>query len=340
MKILNLPKNNFLQFIESLKAFGEVHGPVKKGGKSFEFKKIEDVSNIDLSYHRTILPLKKYFLKPVQPIFKFSTAKGYLPVNENNSNKKVLFGVHACDIKALEILDMAMKENYVDERYFNLRKNAAIIGISCEPDEYCFCHSMQADFVESGCELFLTDIDESYVVIVKTSLGDDMVAACSGLFEEVTDSIIDTYKNKSDERVSKFQDQINISCLPEIIELEYTSNVWQEYGDKCLACGSCTMVCPTCYCYNIYDEIALCGNKGVRNKIWDSCFFPDYALVAGGENFRNERYSRFRYRYLHKQEGFVSKYGRPSCTGCGRCIEVCPAKIDLRKVIQKIRGEA
>jgi len=339
MKILNLPKKNLLKFVESLKEFGEVNAPIKKGSNSFAFDRIKEFKKINLNYTRTILPLKKYFLKPISPMFKFTTTEGYIPIIEDEDKRNVFFGIHSCDIKSLEILDMAMKENYVDERYFNIRNNSAIIGISCEPDEYCFCHSMQADFVESGFELFLSELDNSYLVTVKTSLGDDMIMASASLFEEVTSDMIEKFKNKADERLRSFSNQINISYLPEIIELDYKSDIWKKYSDKCLSCGSCTMVCTTCYCYDVYDEITLNGKQGKRLKRWDSCFFPDYALVAGGENFREERFSRFRYRYLHKQEGFVSKYGRPSCTGCGRCIDVCPAGIDLRKVIQKIRGE-
>lgn len=341
MKMLKIPQKNLTRFIENLAEFGELHAPQKKDTKSYAFGKVEDIKNINLKYNRTILPLKKYMLKPTETIFEFNPESGYKTVIDTDNKKKVIFGVHACDIKALEILDMVMGENYMDHRYFEKRKNLAIIGISCEPDEYCFCHSMQAEFVESGYDLFFTEVDDNYVVTVKTSLGDDMVLASARLFQEVTPDLITRYKKKMAQQHDKLsrKTKINISYLPEIFELEYQSEVWKEYGERCLSCGSCTMVCPTCFCYDVYDEIALDQQQGVRKKRWDSCFFSNYALVAGGENFRGERFSRFRYRYLHKQEGFVSNYGRPSCTGCGRCIEVCPAGIDLRTVIQKIRGE-
>lgn len=342
MKILKLPGENLNGFIETLRGFGQLLAPQRKGSNSFVFAPLKDISKIDLNYTRTILPLKKYLLRPVETISKWTPCQGYRTTPENEGEKHVLFGVHPCDIKAIEILDMVMRDNYIDERYFAARDNIAVIGISCEPDELCFCHSMQADFVESGFELFLSDVDDGYLVTVRTSLGDDMVSAAHHLFEEVTRGTIERFKYRNEERRKRFskQSQIDISQLPEIIDLEYKSVIWKEYGDKCLSCGGCTMVCPTCYCYDIYDEVALSQQEGVRKRKWDSCFFADYALVAGGENFREKRHSRFRYRYLHKQEGFVSKYGRPSCTGCGRCIEVCPAGIDLREVIRKIRGGA
>ncbi len=341
MKVLRLPEKNLNKFIESLKKFGEVHVPQRQGVKSFVFAELKDISKMDLNYTRTILPLKKYLSKPVDPLFRFTPTEGYQPTDEDKSKKYVLFGVHSCDIKALGIVDMVMRDNRSDLRYLSKRNNVAVIGISCEPDDFCFCHSMESDFVELGFELFLHKVDGNYLVIVRTSLGDDMVTFAASLFEEVTGDAIEDFKRDIIERRKKFLERkdINTSYLPEIIELEYKSKTWEEYGKKCLSCGSCTMVCPTCYCYEVYDEIALNQQEGTRKKRWDSCFFLEYSLVAGGINFRGEKSSRFRHRYLHKQEGFVSKYGRPSCVGCGRCIEVCPAKIDLREVIQKIGGE-
>jgi sulfhydrogenase subunit beta (sulfur reductase) len=98
-------------------------------------------------------------------------------------------------------------------------------------------------------------------------------------------------------------------------------------------------VCPTCYCFDVKDEVELGNPTGSRIRSWDSCLFKTHALVAGGENFRESRASRIKYRFYHKQRGFVAEYGRPSCVGCGRCAECCPAGIDIINVIQTIRGE-
>jgi sulfhydrogenase subunit beta (sulfur reductase) len=127
--------------------------------------------------------------------------------------------------------------------------------------------------------------------------------------------------------------------LPEILEMEYHSKVWDEFGSKCLSCGSCSMVCPTCYCFDIGDEVELGSRAGRRVRSWDSCLLKTHALVAGGENFRGARSSRVKFRFYHKQRGFVAEYGRPSCVGCGRCVAVCPAQINIITVIETIRGE-
>ena len=114
--------------------------------------------------------------------------------------------------------------------------------------------------------------------------------------------------------------------------------VWDELASKCLCCGSCSMVCPTCSCFNVADRIEEDGTAS-RVRTWDSCLYRDYAVVAGGHNFRADRGDRVRTRYYHKQEAFVREFGMPSCVGCGRCIENCPTGIHVVEVFQHVRGE-
>jgi len=130
---------------------------------------------------------------------------------------------------------------------------------------------------------------------------------------------------------------VEIRDLPEIFEMEYQSEIWEELGEKCLSCGSCSMVCPTCYCYDVADQVELGSRAGRRVRSWDSCLFANHALVASGENFRGPRASRIKFRFYHKQRGFVAEYGRPSCVGCGRCITACPVNIDVVQVIDRLR---
>jgi len=338
MQIVKLPKESLDKFMGSLSKFGEIHAPIKKDENTYLFSKIEDLSKIELDYNRTILPPKKYFFSPTETIFRFSPEKGYEPPEDNLNKKYVLLGVHPCDIHGLKILDLVFSGRYVDNYYFTKRKRTSIIGVSCIPDDKCFCRSMETDFVEDGFDLFLSDIDDSYLVRIATSLGDDMVRANQFLFKEVDKEDIAEYKRKSNERKNHFKIDLELYNLPEIMDLEYENKIWEEIGEKCLSCGTCSMVCPTCYCYDVFDDLDLDGKTGERRRRWDSCLFKDYALVAGGLNFRPERSARVKNRYFHKQRGFVAQYGRPSCVGCGRCVQSCPAKIDIVEVITKIRS--
>ena len=339
MKIVKLPKENLAEFIGHLNSFGQIHAPVKRGEKSFVFAPVTELTEIELNCNRTILPLKKYFFKPVDTMFNFYAQKGYELPTEESDNKYIIFGVHPCDIHGLKILDLIFSGKYVDSYYFARRNRAIIIGLDCIPDEFCFCRSTRTDFVDSGFDLFLSDIDDSYLVRIGTSIGDDMVTAADSLFREVEKEDREKYKAKSIRRRESFQTEIQLQDFPEIMDLEYESQVWREVGEECLSCGTCSMVCPTCYCYAVFDELNLDAESGQRKRRWDSCLFKDYALVAGGHNFRAQRSSRVKNRYFHKQRGFVSQYGRPSCVGCGRCKAYCPAGIDIVEVVNKLRSQ-
>ena len=337
MKLLKLPKDRLDLFASVLQQFGEVHAPVEQNGK-YAFRRLTRWSDARLDYQRTLLPPKKYFLPPKDTLFQYREGQGYVPCDVAADRRIILFGVHPCDIYGLNILDQVFSGKYNDPYYQTRRKNIAIIGIDCTPDEHCFCRSMRADFVDRGFDLFFQDLGDRYQVMVATALGDDIVLATGPLFEPVTQADHDEYKRRSSAKRRAFQLEVEIRDLPEIFEMEYDSSLWNRVGDRCLSCGSCSMVCPTCYCYDVADDVELGSRNGGRSRSWDSCLFSTHAMVAGGENFREGRDSRVKFRYYHKQRGFVAEYGRPSCVGCGRCIEACPVKIDISKVISQLRG--
>jgi sulfhydrogenase subunit beta (sulfur reductase) len=216
------------------------------------------------------------------------------------------------------------------------------------PDEHCFCRSMRADTVERGFDLFLHDLGDRYLVRVGTAQGDDLVLAAASLFHPTSAADVAAYKQRSAARQEAFTLSVDLGGLPELFELEYESTLWEELGRRCLACGACTAVCPTCYCYDVVDRPALAADgdtpdevtrdEGTRERCWDSCLFSTHALVAGGENFREDPADRIKFRFYHKQRGFVAEYGRPSCVGCGRCGVACPAQIDIVEVLGRLRG--
>lgn len=338
MKTLKLPRANLDLFAAVLQQFGEVHAPVRKGA-GLVFERLERWSDAQVHYTRTLLPPKKYCLPPKEKMFSYSP-RGYVPEVENLERRIVLFGVHACDLNGLNILDEVFSEGVFPDPYYRARRqNVALIGIDCIPDAHCYCRSMRADYVDKGFDLFLYEIsDEDYMVQVGTALGDDMVLAAESLFHPITRGNIRDYKERSQELQASKQLDVEIRDLPEILELEWDNDIWEELGEKCLGCGACTMVCPTCYCYDVVDENVLGCNAGTRCRHWDSCMFATHALVAGGENFRASQGARVRYRFYHKQRGFVAEYGHPSCVGCGRCTDVCPVGIKDAAVINRLRG--
>jgi sulfhydrogenase subunit beta (sulfur reductase) len=339
VKILKMAKENLDLFVSVLPAFGELYAPIRRG-RGFVFGKPSQWSEVQTKYTRTILPPKKFLLPPRERTLVFDPNEGYQDLLAEASKPIVLFGVHAYDIYGLNILDRVFAQSkYPDPYYVARRKATTIIGVDFEPDDKHLASSMNADFVDSGFDLFLSDIGDDYLILVGTSRGDDIVVMSNCFLHTPTEADFAKYKKSSKIRRDSYKVRLDLEDLPEILEMEYHSKVWDEMGDRCLSCGSCSMVCPTCYCFDVNDEVELGSRKGQRIRSWDSCLFKTHALVAGGENFRSARSSRVKFRYYHKQRGFVAEYGRPSCVGCGRCVEVCPAQINIVSVIESIRGE-
>jgi sulfhydrogenase subunit beta (sulfur reductase) len=334
-----LGKEDEAVFLESLKKYGTLYAPVKQG-QSFVFAEIEDVKDVVSNYDSTILPPKKYFFPPKDTIFTFSKEGGYKYDNEALKKKQVIYALHSCDIDGLLILDRVFAGDYKDPYYLERRANSIIVGMSCEPSETCFCRSVSSHYVEKGYDLFLTDLGDKYFVMINTPAGDNIVSENAAIFKDVDDAAVEAFKAYSNQQRSKFKSSIHITELPEIMDLEYNSETWDKLGEKCLGCGTCSLVCPTCYCFNILDHTDLTGQKGERVRTWDSCLLQDFGAVSGGHDFRPGRSSRIKLRYYHKHRGFFDHYGRPSCVGCGRCTRACPAKIDPVEVIDTLRSNA
>ncbi|MEM2251329.1 MAG: 4Fe-4S dicluster domain-containing protein [Candidatus Hadarchaeales archaeon] len=326
-----LPKENLRNFFEKLKELGEVHAPVRRG-TIFAFSKIESVEQIEFSYVRTMIPPKKYFIQTCEEILRFTPDKGYSPAT-TETKKVVLFGVHACDINAIKILDNVFLEEPVDLFYEERRKNTFIVGISCEPDDFCFCKSVGADSVQDNYDLFLYDLGDRYLIDTGSRAGEEFLLSLN--LQNPTSTDFEVLRKMLSERDLKFKKTLNAQGLAQIVDSNPSSEVWGRYAEKCLACGGCTLVCPTCRCYSIDEFRDLSLEKSTRTRRWDSCFLRSHALVAGGLNFRPTRLDRFRHRYNCKSS-IEWKSGGLFCVGCGRCSAFCPAGIDHVEVLNNL----
>ena len=309
-----------------------------KRGKFYSFAKVNSPDELCLNYNRTMLPPKKYFIKPYEEMMKVRVGKGYEPIVEE-TKRIVLFGLHACDINALRILDGIFMDEPQDPYYAARRLNTMIIGISCEPDEYCFCKSMGSDYAWTGFDLFLHDLGDFYIIRVGSKLGESVIEELSSITLEP--GIEDFIKLRDFEirRSQAFKKSLNTSHLPDVVDSLYNADVWMKFSDKCLGCGSCNLVCPTCRCYETIEFVDLSLEEGIKARRWDSCFMKSHALVAGGLNFRPTRLDRFKHRYNCKSS-IDSKTGLFYCVGCGRCTVFCPAGIDHVEVLNSIWGLA
>ncbi len=337
MRAVKLKKRDLHKFLESLSNFGEFWGPVKKDD-GHVLEKVDDFSQLDLKALRTRLPFKKLLFPSRMRMLSFN--EGKLKEELEDIPRRVIFGMHPCDITGLMITDNFFNLQYSDPYYNERRKRVAIVGLSCEPDDKCFCKTTGTGNVERGFDLFLTELDKFFLIWVGSSLGDDLLRECPELIdEEVNHKDLVEYIDWRNRRDNMFTLDLNFTGMPGIMELSFDDNLWQELGEKCLSCGSCTIVCPTCPCFNVIDQIALNGKEGERIRQWDSCQYREYSMVAGGHNFRESRAERLRLRFIHKLQAFVGKFGEPACVGCGRCINTCPVGIDVKTVGLALKGE-
>ncbi|HEY9868702.1 MAG TPA: 4Fe-4S dicluster domain-containing protein [Candidatus Obscuribacterales bacterium] len=334
-----LPKAWFPAFFELMQEFGKVHAPVRVSDQSFAYKPVMSPEEIAFEALRTILPPKKYFYPQRETLVKYSGHE----VTEQSPElvPQVIFGVHPCDLAGLGFLDKIFSAEPADSHYLARREATLIVGLSCMPDKYCFCNSMGSDSPNGAYDLFLTDIGDDFFVQVNTARGQRLVEVRPDLMQVPADEHRDRYKQFWVHRDEAFQTGFKSDNLPAIVDMEWDNPVWKELGERCLSCGNCTPVCPTCYCFDIIDIASLEGNSGERQREWDSCQFSGFAMVAGGFNFRQTPVDRLKFWYRHKLHGFDDPAGLPGCVGCGRCTVSCPAGIDdIVNVVLRLQGEA
>jgi len=246
--------------------------------------------------------------------------------------------MHACDINALNKLDLVLAQNtYPNPYYMGKRKNLFIIGLACNPEPQCFCRSMGTDSASHGFDLFLTDLGGKYFAEILSSTAFDLLSqiAC----KEPGSKDLALYKRVTKEKSKRYTATVDTSDLTNILDLEFESPAWNHWGEKCLSCGTCANVCPTCYCYGVEEHVDLDLSHASKAKSLHSCNLIDFAKVAGGHNFRPTSASRLKYRYYHKHRGFVEAFEESLCVGCGRCGTACLADITPPEVIASVRGK-
>jgi sulfhydrogenase subunit beta (sulfur reductase) len=330
---------DFKEFVTKMVQSHPVFGPVAKKGK-FVFDKLNKADELRLDYDVTLLPPKKFFFPPVQNLVKFDSNnyEGCI-----NPQFKILLGVHFYDIKAIDMTDYLFKEKNEDRNYLANRQATTIVGSNIQNvAKRAFWSSVGQDISPKGHDAFLTRTKGGYVFEVLTDKGKDLLK--HGKFTEASGDQVKEAKAVNNEMMTKCPEKLNgvSSKIAEKVRKSFADKtIWEECAENCFSCGSCNIVCPTCYCFDVQDNWNVDQKSGDRSRYWDACLTKEFAMVSLGagatENFRDTRAERFRHRIMRKAAYLNEKLGGPACVGCGRCSSACTSDIaDPVKVINRI----
>jgi sulfhydrogenase subunit beta (sulfur reductase) len=331
-----IPKREIPDLVRGLTSEYEVVGPVARNG-AFVYAPVCDPHELRLDYDTTLLPAKEWFLPSSETLMRFRVADNQVVDDAaDDVTPRVLFGLHPCDVNSLLLMDNVFLGDRPDPYYKARRDNTLIVGVSCMPNEQCFCNAWGTDETHWGFDIFLTEIGDDYYASIRSIRGADLVDRyVTG--RPATDEDTLAFQRRTAEFKAAFTSDVDTSQLPVLLDAKFDSEIWDELGNLCLACGACSMVCPTCYCFDVHDELEADQVHGKRVRVWDSCQFKEFAEVTHGNNFRDTRASRVRYRYYHKQWGYLSKFERVLCVGCGRCTRSCKAGINPPRVVRALQ---
>ncbi|HEY5674061.1 MAG TPA: 4Fe-4S dicluster domain-containing protein [Malonomonas sp.] len=326
-----MQQTEVLRFVRSLLRAYDVFGAQNKRGR-IVLDALQDAADLLLEFPPAVHSPKKFLFPNWDQLFRFKLDENILLQPETAAPPRIIFGMHPCDLHAVKILDDCLFEGETDSSYQAKREATLLIGVDCTPDEYCFCTSLGTDRIAAGFDLFLHRRDDLYLIQTGSERGLQLLKNhAPETFAGAEESPLPLQVKQCSNRV-KFP----IESLPSLMEEAYEDDIWQELGHNCLGCGSCTLLCPSCYCFNVQDKLEINLQEGQRIRTWDSCQFDQFAKVADGENFRSSQADRQRHRFYRKYKYLWDKHQRTACVGCGRCSRECLAQIEPVEVLNRL----
>lgn len=298
---------------------------VKEKSIRFVYGILENADELRLDYDVTILPPKKYFLPPYEKLMDFNLEKSFEVKKSGSEKPIIIIGVHPYDIIALQQTDKVYLDSQEDDFYRKRREDTIIVGVDIQKvSEKSFAASMNTHVTDSGFDLLLTNLGEYYAVTIGSDTGKKLLEKYAKT-KPAAESDIQKIKEIRKSIVSKFKKTLKVDKeqWSNVLVANYNHPMWEKRAQKCMECGSCTMVCPTCFCYDIKDEVSINLKDGSRIRTWDGCLLRDFTLIGSGEVFRDDIGKRYRHRFYRKGNYLPERYGFVACVGCGRCGIAC-----------------
>ena len=317
--------------------------PIKKGGEVNYHVWVEG-KEVSLETLKTVKSPKNAFFPQSENLMKFKTEGKNLEIIDVRTDKTdkpfVIFGVKACDYKAIEVLDKVFLADPVDTYYQSRREACTIITLACSrPEESCFCNAFGIDATAPKGDVSTWLDEENLYWQANTEKGEKLTQAVKLLFVEGGEKQVESQQTATKAIMAQLPfANLDLSRFkPENLNELFADPAWESMSEACLGCGTCTFVCPTCQCFDIRDFKTKDGV--IRYRCWDSCMYSDFTLMAHG-NSRTTQMQRFRQRFMHKLVYYPSQNdGLYSCVGCGRCVNKCPQKLNIVKVVKTLGGK-
>ncbi len=315
-----------------------VYAPIKDEDNVL-FKILEEGMEPFMDYANTKNAPKNFFFPQTEIMMKYMRTERGMELSEEvkGAREAVLFGVRPCDARSFVLLDKVFnQEQYKDSYYMDKREKTTIVSLACVQPPYstCFCTSVGGHPVsEEGADVLLIDIGDEYLAEFVTAKGEKLLEKIGDL--PVADGTADKEKKKLSESAEReITSHIPGEDIKSWLDDNFDHPFWNTIAQSCLACGTCSYLCPTCHCFDINDEMK--GDNGRRIRTWDSCMSWMFTQETSGHNPRTSQNQRWRQRVMHKFKYFVDNFNEIACVGCGRCVRYCPVNMDIRKIVTDI----
>jgi ferredoxin len=344
-----IDSTNFERLLKKLSSEGELFVPVRNEDGRLHLDRIEVFplpGGTAFDGYRTVESLKAFSQSVRCPVADYPSPDGDELPGEDAVQLFVVVGARACDLYAMELVDKVQVEGEFTDPFYKIRREKMfVIGADCtECGKSCFCTLLgNKPWPERGFDISISKVSGGFLAEAGSERGKAVLAENKELFaepregqiksrDEVREALLNELKNNN-------SDFPGAEGLPEIIREALTDGIWDEIASRCVECGACTNICPTCYCFILYDQ-KTDGEHFQRVMTWDSCQVTGYARMAGMLNPRPRLTDRVKHRYYHKYDYLVLSHGSIYCTGCGRCIDACSAGIDMRDAFRKVKEKA